>query len=193
MGIKCGPSIANLYLYLLEINWLTIHRPLMYSRFIDDIFLAIKGEFNVNSLKDNFKYLKLNIENKKRVQFLDLNVQVNELLNELEFSLYTKPTNTFQYLHNESNHPSYIYKNLPKSLFIRIRRICTNYNDYLYYSREIIINLMKRGYKLDYLENIFIKISRIDRESLIQYKVKNNTFEKDVLRINMTYDHNYLN
>ena len=31
MGSKCGPSIANIYLSLLEDKWLQIHKPLFYE------------------------------------------------------------------------------------------------------------------------------------------------------------------
>ena len=195
MGIKCGPSIANLYLIILETNWLTIQRPLMYSRFIDDIFLAIKGKLDEIAFKNIFKNLKLNVVKNKKVQFLDLYIQVNDLSHELDFSLYVKPTNTFQYLQFDSNHPTYIFDNLPKSLFIRIRRICTSYVDFLFHSRELILNLLKRGYDFNHLIKIFIIVSRIERNSLIDYKIKNdnNLVEKDLIRFKMTYDHNYFN
>ena len=39
MGTKCSSSIANIYLYILEKDFLVIHKPLNYSRFIDDIFI----------------------------------------------------------------------------------------------------------------------------------------------------------
>ena len=41
MGMVCGSSIANLFVFLYEKKWLTIHRPLIYLRFIDDLFLII--------------------------------------------------------------------------------------------------------------------------------------------------------
>ena len=37
MGCVCGPSVANLYVYILEKEWLVIHNnELIYFRFIDD-------------------------------------------------------------------------------------------------------------------------------------------------------------
>ena len=44
--------------------------------------------------------------------------------------MYIKPTNTFSYLLTNSNHPEFIFNNIPKSLFIRIRRICDSLIDY---------------------------------------------------------------
>jgi hypothetical protein len=37
MGCKCGPTIANLYLYIIEESWVSSKKPLLYGRFIDDI------------------------------------------------------------------------------------------------------------------------------------------------------------
>ena len=37
MGSKSGPSVANIYIWLLEKKFLYIHKPLLYVRFIDDM------------------------------------------------------------------------------------------------------------------------------------------------------------
>ena len=42
MGYKCGHSIANIYIHLIEEEFLTIHRPLFYNRFIDDMFIITR-------------------------------------------------------------------------------------------------------------------------------------------------------
>ena len=72
-----------------------------------------------------FGSLKLNIITGKIVNFLDLNISIDFNSNFLDFDIYYKPTNTFSYLFISSNHPTYIFKNIIKSLFIRLRRICT--------------------------------------------------------------------
>ena len=60
MGSKCGPSIANIYLYIIEKSFLNIHKPLFYGRYIDDIFCVLKKSFNTEILISHFGYLKLN-------------------------------------------------------------------------------------------------------------------------------------
>ena len=127
MGCKAAPAIANLYLSILENNFLIIHRPLIYYRFIDDIFTVVNNDFDINILKNFFGYLKLNVVGGKIVNFLDLNINLNSLTNKLNFSLYIKPTCTYSYVLSQSNHPSFIFKNIPKSIFFRIRRICGFY------------------------------------------------------------------
>lgn len=72
MGCKCGPSVVNFYLYLLEKNWLSLNPEIIYKRFIDDIFIISKVEFSLDDLKSQFLYLKLNIIFDKEVVFLDL-------------------------------------------------------------------------------------------------------------------------
>ena len=69
MGSKCGPSIANIYVHILEEKFLTIHRPLFYARFIDDIFIITSKNFDLKILKNSFSYLKLNIVNATIVNF----------------------------------------------------------------------------------------------------------------------------
>jgi hypothetical protein len=115
----------------------------------------------------------LNICNDKTVQFLDLEISLDKLYNKLNFSLYIKKTNTFSYLNVNSNHPKHIFKNIPKSLFIRVRRICTKFTDYLYYCRLIYLHLIKCGYDANLLDKLINIVGRIDRKELIDYKVNN--------------------
>ena len=72
MGSNFGPSIANIVVQKMETKWLNINSPLVYKRFIDDIFLITKTNVDIESFKNNFEYLKLNIVNDNTVQFLDL-------------------------------------------------------------------------------------------------------------------------
>ncbi|CAF0740319.1 unnamed protein product, partial [Brachionus calyciflorus] len=92
MGCRCGPSLANLYLYILEFKWIDIHRPLGYFRFIDDIFLISENEINLNEFKQQFDYLKLKILNSDSVNFLDLNIMYDCFISKLKFRLFIKPT-----------------------------------------------------------------------------------------------------
>ena len=177
MGAKCAPSIANFYLSLLEENFLFIHKPLFYYRFIDDILVILYSYFNINLLTDSFKNLKLNIVSEKSVNFLDLIIELDPITGCLNFSLYTKKTNTFSYLLITSNHPQFIFNNIPKSLFIRIRRICSFYSDFLFFSRRLIFQLIDRGYVKEKILKVFRMVSNLDRNFLLPYKDKS---KKDI-------------
>ncbi len=193
MGVICGPSIANLYLYILEIKWYNLNNPLVYKRFIDDIFYVNIGELDLEKFFEIFDYLKLNIVKEKIVNFLDLNISIDNHTKKFTTSLYIKPTNTFQYLTPSSNHPTHIYNNIPKSLFIRNLRICSKRSDFYFFSRKTINELMKRGYEYEPLKKSFDNVKKIDRNKIIKYKIKETANEKNSIRLIMQYDHNYLN
>jgi len=72
MGVICGPTLANLYLYILEIKWLNLNKPLVYLRFIDDIFLVIKDKLDIENFVKTFIYLTLNIVTDDIANFLYL-------------------------------------------------------------------------------------------------------------------------
>jgi hypothetical protein len=193
MGSKCGPSIANLYVYVYEKKWLTIHRPKFYYRFIDDLSLCVKDRNELESLKNSFGSLKLNIETGDCLPFLDLNISVNKITSFIKYSLYIKPTNTFQYLQINSNHPEHIFRNLVKSLFIRIRRICSEISDFIYFSSIIRKQLLNRGYDKILIDKIFTMVLKLDREELIKYKDKKHIDFEKFFYVKWEFDINILN
>ncbi len=199
MGGKAGPSIANIYVHIKEHKWVSINKTeslLAYNRFIDDIALMTKHCILNSNFTSIFGDLKLNIVSNKEVQFLDLLISKDFFLDKLSFRLYTKPTNTFQYLFHTSNHPNFIFKNIPISLFIRLRRSNSELTQYLYEARTLISNLMKRGYDLNDLLKKKLIISNINRDSLIPYKdksLKGRNYDNTCIKFIINYDINYIN
>jgi len=174
MGTICGPTLANLFLSIKEELWSSMQRPIFYKRFIDDLFIADSKEVDISFIESFFDGLKLNASHGNTVNFLDLYITFDSLTNSLKFSLYIKKTNTFSYLIYSSNHPNLMKKNIPKSLFIRLRRICSSYSDYLHFSFLLIKQLLTRGYNYNYLVKLCHIIGNIDRFSLLPYKDKHN-------------------
>lgn len=193
MGSKVGPSIANIFVRCLEDKWLNIYKPLHFSRFIDDIFCILKNMNEIDSLKCAFGSLKLNIISNDMVNFLDLNIKLDKVTNKLNFSVYFKETNTFSYLLTDSNHPNYIFKNLPKSLFIRLRRICTELNDYMYFSSILTFHLVSRGYDYIHINKVFSMVMSLDRRDVLEYKVRDNFKVRDTIYFRNVYNKNILN
>jgi len=104
------------------------------------------------------------------VNFLNLNIRLCKLTGSLIFSIYYKPTYTFSYLLNSSNHPCHIFDNIPFGLFYNAKRICSDFHDFLFHSRKIFSNLLHRGFdskKLLMTSNI---ISKLNRNDLIPYR-----------------------
>jgi hypothetical protein len=85
-----GPSIANIYVFLLETKWLNIYNHFYYKRYIDDLFLIAKNIFLKSTIeRTSFRNLTLNLEYVPKVVFLDLNVEIDPLTKMLDFTLYT--------------------------------------------------------------------------------------------------------
>ena len=156
-------------------------------------FLITSIDFNIDFLKDTFINLKLNVLSGFEVVFLDLNIRICKITNVLKFSLYIKPTNTFSYLITSSNHPKFIFKNIVKSLFIRIRRICSDFSDYLYFSRLLTFQLQKRGYSNNEICFNSRLISKEERNHLIPYKTKNSDYLGNCIIFKIPFEKNLIN
>jgi hypothetical protein len=204
MGSKCGPSIANIFVHTYEKSWLIQNKPLLYARFIDDIFMVVETLDILFDFSNAFGSLKLTISTGEKVQFLDLSISINFINLSLKFEAFFKKTNTFSYLLDSSNHPNFIFKNLPKSLFIRLRRNCSLFSDFIKYSEIITSQLVDRGYSLLHINKVFNMVSFLDRKNLLQYrerKVKNfsnciffkNIFDKSIDNINQLYKNSFRN
>ena len=175
MGTQCGPSIANLYLAFYEIRFHSLLNFTIYHRYIDDLFFIADELIVDNYFKYIFPGLNLNIDQSDKVNFLDLNISFH-----FDYSLYIdlfiKPTHTFSYLNFNSNHPPFIFKNIPNSLIQRARKICTFDHDYLFHCSKIHTHLLNRGYSSKLILHLIRHYLSIDRMSLIPYKIKTNKF-----------------
>ena len=129
------------------------------------------NNYPLQEFSNSFNGLKLSIVSGNKVSFLDLVIYFNNITKYLNFSLYTKPTNTFGYLLTTSNHPSFIFDNIPKSLFIRVRRICSDLIDYYISSSKLIYQLVSRGYDIFVLYKIRNTVANFIRSDLIPYKI----------------------
>jgi hypothetical protein len=189
-------SIANIFVYILEKKWLHIHKPLYYKRFIDDVFIIISRLnylFVIESLKNAFGSLKLNLVIDKSVDFLDLSISFDFITGHLIFKVYFKSTKTFSYLLTSSNHPDFIFKNIPVSLFLRIRRICSKTEDYIYFSLLLSKYLVSRGYDLKYINKIFTMVLNLKRNDLLRYKEKNNSKRNDLIYFGVKFNNGISN
>ena len=153
MGTRLAPSYANLFMSDLEKTLLknAPHKPSLYLRYIDDIFMTFTG--NEDNLKEFIEYMnsqhrtiKFTAEySKERVPFLDTWVIKNEE-NKVYTELFTKPTDTHNYLLYTSCHPSHCKNGGPYGEFLRIRRNCTQPEDYETHSTKRVEDYAKRGY-----------------------------------------------
>ena len=80
--------------------------------------MALKYKLNFQKYQDSFIYLKFTENSGDEINFLDLNISFNKITKKLDFSVHIKPTNSFDYLRKNSNHPGHIFSNIPKSIFL---------------------------------------------------------------------------
>ena len=110
-------------------------KPLMWFRYIDDIFFIwTHGEEKLtdfsnfcNSFDPHIKFEQTKLTTS--IPFLD--VQVINSNGKISTDLYTKPTDTHQYLNWTSCHPRHTKTSIPYSLALRLRRICST-NDFFW-------------------------------------------------------------
>jgi len=103
------------------------------------------------------------ISNENHV-FLDTKFRIEG--SQLVKDLYLKTTDIHQYLLQTSCHPRHCCKNIPYSLALRIRRICSQEADYERRTHQLSSHLCRRGYKSEYVDKAITKASSIQRHEL---------------------------
>lgn len=159
MGRQYAPSAANIYLRKFDHNAMNNFRikPILYSRFLDDIFALWPGsrsdldeyESFLNNLIPGIK-VKFTARD-QIIEFLDTHVYKHTHQDgtcKLQTKIYFKQTDTHQLLHRKSFHPSHTFRGIVKSQFIRFKRIASNIHDYNQAASTLIHTLRTRGYNL---------------------------------------------
>ena len=134
------------------LSWLKTQErtPLVWFRYIDDIFFIwVPGKEHLETFLqelNNFNPdLKFTYEsNEKEIPFLDLKVKLNE--GKISTDLYIKSTDRHQYLHFTSSHPNHTKRSIVYSQGLRVKRICSEKEDFLKHMREMKLWFLKRGY-----------------------------------------------
>ncbi len=174
MGTRLAPNYANLFMADFEETNVYSYKkpPLWWKRFIDDIFCIYQGteeellEF-INHLNTCHKEetIKFTYEySKSKVSFLDTTVYQEN--NKLKTTLYVKPTDSHSYLAYDSCHPKHMIDGIPFSQFLRVRRICTEWEEFLKHSLRLFMHFSLRGYPNDILMPALQKVSAMSQEEV---------------------------
>ncbi len=182
MGSSVAPSYANIFMGYLEKRLLenAPHKPDVYLRFIDDIFCVFSS--GMQSVDEFIEYMnsahhsiKFTAEkSKEQMPFLDTLVKVDKQTNTIYTELYTKDTDTHNYLSFDSCHPKHCKTGGPYGEFLRIRRNCTKLEDYDKHSLLRMQDYQRRGYPENILTEARNKARNLDRKTLFQKKDKTN-------------------
>ena len=177
MGTRLAPTYANLFMAHFEDKFVYTYekQPLIWIRFIDDIFyIWPHGQFELDKfikhLNSIHKTIKFTSESSlTNVNFLDTVVHLNDD-NTLTTSLYVKPTDSASYLHYNSAHPRHCIREIPYGQFLRIRRICSNEQDFIDHCITKGRHFIRRGYPAPFIANAFYKALQISRSTLLEPK-----------------------
>ena len=173
MGSPLGPTFANIFLCVHEILWLEKcppeFRPVIYKRYVDDIFLLFQ---NINQIEKFKYYLNLQHANIKftsetemnnSLSFLDIKI-VREN-NKFTTSVYRKPTFSGVFTNFESFIPNSYKYALIFTLLHRAFKLCSNFEQFHQEIENLKNIFRKNGYPVNftdfcikkYLNNLYVK------------------------------------
>ena len=145
MGTRVAPTYANLFMAHFEEKYVYTYKgnskPRIWFRFIDDIwgvFLENSTHFQdfVTYLNDVHDSIKFTEEfSSREINFLDVTTFRNG--QEILSRLYCKPTDSHSYLEFNSCHPPHNKTSIPYLQFLRIRRNCSNWEDFILFGMQL--------------------------------------------------------
>ena len=173
MGTKIGPSFANIFLGYIENKFFDTYtgmKPTLYLRYIDDIFgLADMTFVHIKKFIDAFcrfhPAVQFTFDIGKKVSFLYISVSVE--CENLVTTVFYKPTDSHSYLHYKSTH-SRAYKDaIPYSQFLRLRRLCSDDNDFDQKCKEMCGFFLSEDYPLAVMSKCLEKAKHTSRNDLL--------------------------
>ena len=110
LGSPLDPTLANAFLYHYEKEWLdnfpSHFRPIVYRRYVDDIFVLSSSKEHLLSFVDymnkQHKCIKFTSETEKNNTFSFLDINITRQNNQLKTSVYRKPNFSGVFTHYES-------------------------------------------------------------------------------------------
>ena len=181
MGTKMAPSYANFFMGDLEERFLpsSLKQPLSWFRFIDDVDMKwTHGDKELDDFLEHANSIHPSIkftheESKTKMSFFDTTTTVKE--GNMTTDLYSKPTDTRQYLSPSSCYHKHCFKSIPFSQAIRVKRICSTVETTKQRLGDLRHHLKKRGYNDKVIESGFSKAIEINGNDLLEYKEKRST------------------
>ena len=201
MGTKVAPSFANIFMGWFEDNFVYTYKlqPILWKRYIDDIFMIWQhGDEALKSFVEHLNQSHTSIKfteetSKSSVNFLDITVSLNNK-QEITTSLYTKPTDSHNYLLYSSEHPRHLLRGIPYSQFLRVRRICSSIVDFRQHALTLASHFIRRGYPKYLVKNALTRAELQDRNTLLNKTrdttTKDNPSDKNDQSFYLVVTHN---
>ena len=165
-------------------------KPKWWKRFVDDVFGIWKG-----SKEEFLQFVEICNSNEDRIKvtyeiceeeaiFLDVKV-VRKEGGEVKTELYIKPTDRTRYLHKDSDHPRHVKEGIAKGQARRLRRICSEEEDYWKFAEMTKKKMISRGYGEQQVSRQMREAFKMDREDALKRVER----RKDDNRINFVTTH----
>ena len=122
MGTICAPSYANIFMANFEAKHIYPYikeMSLIYLRYIDDIFMIWKGTEAelmtfIKDLNEKQKTIKFDFQvSPRKIAFIGAMLYKDK--NNIQTTLYRKPTDQQVFLHAKSEHPRSLKSSIPYS------------------------------------------------------------------------------
>ena len=131
MGSPLGCLFANMYMCHLENKVLDAVKPVIYCRYVDDIFAEVDDEAQLLMLKNTMEResclrftTEISVEN--RIPFLDIDISQED--GTLKTKVYRKPTNTGRCMNGKSECPTRYKNSVIRSFIQRALKYCSDWN-----------------------------------------------------------------
>ena len=181
MGTRMAPSYANIFMGHLEERLLNHvdNKPDVWWRYIDDVFMVWPfGEGCLNDFLEQINHFHPTIKftaewSNSSISFLDVRVLLNQ--GRITTDLFQKPTDTHQYLHQNSCHPKHCKSSIPYSQALRLRRICSDDETFYERTKELKHHLVKRGYRESAIQQQIGRASSVNRNIALTSSERDNT------------------
>lgn len=175
MGTKMAPSYANLFMAVLETNFLNLApvKPLFWKRFIDDVLCVWDGsqvqlDSFLSALNDFHDTIKFTYScSTTEATFLDLHLYKGDrFLAEgvLDVEPHFKKTNSFQYVHFSSSHPRAVFKAVVKGEMIRLLRATSSESIYKSVQKKMRSHFRARHYPNSLVQGCFDEVPFSSRQ-----------------------------
>ena len=159
MGSPLSGSFADIFVGFHEQHILHRIKPKMYVRYADDVYIISNDESESVALFEELNHMHPNLLFLQDNGDTFLDVRVVQTGNQLLTRIHRKKTFTGLYTHFSSFCPKRYKMNLVRTLFYRVRRICSQ--QFLSEEEAILEEiLIKNGYPLWFIRKFSTETSR---------------------------------
>jgi hypothetical protein len=149
-----------------------------WLRFLDDVFCVFtqgQEEFHkfveyLNAASEDIKFTAG--QSLERVNFLDTTVILDPDTRRLYTTVFSKPTDTHDYLHFTSSRPDHCKTGRPKGQLLHIRSICKRDEDFEAAYEKMTGHYLRKGYPKKILDKHVAEVLQLQQSDLLEPKQK---------------------